>query len=70
MDAVATIAKGCVMKAKEVYDGYRQEYKETCPLCKREQLILTQRNNFPEYHTEIYLQCQCGEFIEFILPVN
>lgn len=48
----------------------RTEYIQVCSCCGLVQKILTQGNNFPEYETEIYLQCQCGEFIEFILPVN
>ena len=50
--------------------GYRNEYKKTCDCCEMDNTILTQDDIQPEYHTRIYLQCQCGNYIEFILPVN
>jgi hypothetical protein len=58
------------MKIDDITQAYRSEYHKTCECCGLDQLILTQKDNFPEYETEIYLQCQCGEFIEFTLPVN
>ncbi len=48
----------------------RAEYIKTCDLCGLNQMILAQRDNSPEYEYEIYLHCQCGNYIEFILPVN
>lgn len=48
----------------------RVEYTKKCDLCEMDNTILSQRHDFPEYETEIYLQCQCGNYIEFILPVN
>jgi len=58
------------MNKDEIPIHRRVEYVQTCVYCGLEQVILTQQNNFCEYETEIYLECQCGEFIEFILPVN
>jgi hypothetical protein len=58
------------MRIEEISEGYRNEYEMICDLCEMKQLILTQRNSFPEYETEIYLQCVCGNFVQFILPVN
>lgn len=58
------------MKLDEIPIYRRTEYKVICPVCNIAQMILSQRDNFAEYHTEIYLQCQCDEYIEFILPVN
>lgn len=58
------------MKLEEISETSRYSYKKKCSCCDLEQEILTQRDNYPEYETEIYLKCQCGEFIEFILPVN
>lgn len=58
------------MKKDEIPIYCQVEYIQQCDLCGMEQKILSQRHDFPEYETEIYLQCQCGEFIEFILPVN
>ncbi len=45
-------------------------YIKECSCCGIKQTILTQDSSSNEYYTEIYLQCQCGEFIEFKLPVN
>ena len=58
------------MKIDDIPEGLRFSYTCTCSFCGLIQEILTQRHNFPEYETEIYLSCQCGEYIEFILPVN
>ncbi len=58
------------MKLEEIVIYRRQKYKKKCSSCGINHLILTQRDDDPEYHTDIYLQCKCGEFIEFILPVN
>ena len=58
------------MKIEEIPEFRRYEYIQKCPCCDLEQEILTQNDNFTEYHTEIYLKCQCGEYIEFVLPVN
>lgn len=58
------------MKLEEILWHHRESYIQKCAFCDLEQEVLTQRDSFPEYHTEIYLKCQCGEFIEFVLPVN
>jgi len=57
------------MKYEEIPKGLRSEYKKECK-CGKTHLILTQKDDFPEYDTEAYVLCNCGEFIEFILPVN
>jgi len=58
------------MDIEEIRKSYRFEYEKECAVCGLKQKILTQANNFPEYDTEIYLECQCGKYIEFVLPVN
>jgi len=58
------------MKLEEIYKNHRNSFIQKCSYCGLDQEILTQDDDFAEYHTEIYLRCQCGEFIEFILPVN
>jgi hypothetical protein len=58
------------MELKNIPECARFAYIKKCPYCYIEQKILTQHDNFPEYHTEVFLKCQCGEYIEFILPVN
>lgn len=58
------------MRYEEIPEGQRTEYKQICPCCSWERKLLTQSSNFPEYEAEVYLQCECGEWLEFILPVN
>ncbi len=58
------------MKFEEPCELSRCEYIKTCDCCGMNQKVLSQRDSFPEYTTEVYVQCTCGEFIEFILPVN
>ncbi len=58
------------MKFEDIKEWRRNSYVKECSCCGLNQTILTQEDDFPEYHTEIYLQCQCGEYIEFDLPVN
>jgi len=57
------------MKYGEISTGNRCEYEKICT-CGNKHKILTQRDNFPEYETEIYLLCECKEYVEFVLPVN
>lgn len=58
------------MDIEEIWKFKRFEYVEECSVCGLKQEILTQANNLPEYETDIYLKCQCGNYIQFILPVN
>jgi hypothetical protein len=58
------------MDKEEIIECKRYEYEKTCEICGLIQTILTQEDSFPEYHTRIYLMCQCGNYIEFTLPVN
>ena len=58
------------MDFEDIEELDRYEYSQKCPCCGLDHKILTQGNNSPEYQTNIYLRCQCGEYIEFILPVN
>lgn len=58
------------MKIEEIREWRRHPYINKCSCCGLEQEILTQEDSFPEYNTKIYLKCQCGEFMEFVLPVN
>jgi len=45
-------------------------YKESCKYCGKEHIICTQRDDSPEYYTDVYIKCSCGKFVEFNLPVN
>ena len=48
---------------------FAQTFKEKCT-CGRLVKVSTQKDNHPEYRTEIYVQCLCGKSVEFSLPVN
>ena len=58
------------MQFDEIPESRRYEYKGVCECCEKEHTIWTLRDDFPEYVTEIYIQCECGEYIEFTLPVS
>lgn len=57
------------MKIDEIPPGLRYQYISSCS-CTKEYIVLTQKNDFPEYETEIFIKCDCGEFVFFKLPVN
>ena len=58
------------MKIQDIPHGLLYPYHAKCPCCGLTQTLLTQQDNKPEYYAEVYLQCQCGEYLEFDLPVN
>ncbi len=58
------------MKFDEILPYRTCSYTKTCSCCDLKHQILTQHDDCPEYYTDIYLQCQCGEYVEFELPVN
>jgi hypothetical protein len=57
------------MKLEEIPKSQRTEYAEDCD-CGKTIKVLTQRADGQEYDTKIHIQCDCGEYVEFILPVN
>lgn len=59
-----------MIKIDQIPKGLRTEYLFNCINCKKTYKFLAQANNFPEYETEIYFECDCGNFVELILPVN
>lgn len=60
----------CICISEEDIINSRQIYTQECPLCTLSINVITQRDDFPEYEAQVYVQCQCGNYIEFILPVN
>ena len=58
-----------IMDIADINEWLSTEYKETCN-CGNDIIVYTQRNSCPEYETEVYVKCQCGQVVEFILPVN
>jgi hypothetical protein len=57
---------------KGIYDfggECAQQYENTCK-CGKLIEVSTRKDNCPEYRTDVYVRCECGESVEFILPVN
>jgi hypothetical protein len=57
----------------DIYDfgsDYSQTYKETCENCGEGIQISAQRDKASEYSTVIYVKCECGTSVQFVLPVN
>lgn len=46
-----------------------QTYIEQCE-CGEKVQVSTQKDNGPECYTEVFVKCQCGKSVSFILPVN
>ncbi len=57
------------MDLEEIPEGLRYRYIKRC-ICERVHEIMTQDYNDPEYDTEVFLPCPCGQWIDFLLPVN
>lgn len=57
------------MKPEDIDEMWRYAYIEKCD-CGKDIVVFTQRCNYPEYDTIIYVKCDCEEYVEFILPVN
>jgi len=55
---------------REDLSKYDVDYEKECPTCTMTMNVVTQADNFPEYLTDIYIRCHCGEYIHFSLPVN
>ncbi len=60
----------CEMRLEDVCKLDRHEYTKNCELCGLKLEVFTQADNDPEYYTDIYVRCNCGEYIHFELPVN
>ena len=50
---------------------FQEEYIEKCDNCDKEYKVRTQKDVNPEYYTNVYVKCDCGDYwVEFELPVN
>lgn len=58
------------MQISNIQEHDRYKYSQTCLVCEMECVVLTQKDSFPEYYTNVYVQCSCGEYLHFELPVN
>jgi len=51
--------------------GFAETYEQRCPECGRINRLSTQRDNEPEYYTEVWIECGlCYTPLRFDLPVN
>ena len=48
---------------------YAQTYSKECS-CGKAVEVSTQKDNNPEYYTEIWVKCACGKEMKFDIPVN
>lgn len=44
-------------------------YTKKC-VCGKEHELITQEDDNPEYHTDVHVKCDCGQYVTFDLPVN
>jgi len=58
------------MKPKDIREFYRHRYEQTCAQCNKVNAVFTQEDDGSEYHTQVYVLCECGEVVQFDLPVN
>jgi hypothetical protein len=57
------------MDLYEFGSDYAKTYKKKCK-CGRTVEVSTQKDENPEYYTEIHVRCVCGRSVVFDLPVN
>lgn len=57
------------MKLYDFGSDVAQTYYENCE-CGRKIEVSTQKDDGPEYYTEIFIRCNCGRSVRFELPVN
>lgn len=58
----------CNGKVGDSNDSY--QYQETCKQCGKVHFVRTQRDDWPEYYTVVFIECDCGGLVRFYLPVN
>ncbi len=57
------------MNIEDIPKSKRHTYENTCE-CGKTYFILAQQDNDPEYYAEIYVECDCGQYVDFDIPVN
>lgn len=58
------------MNYDDIPECDRYQYLGHCEWCDASIEVLTQEDGKPEYYTQVYVRCVCGEYLEFRLPVN
>lgn len=60
----------CRMKLEEIPATFRECYVQTCD-CGKTVVVRTMARVSWEYDTALYVECcACGDYVEFILPVD
>lgn len=58
------------MTEDEIDRYSRYKFIEKCEICDLDITVFTQEDSFPEYYTNVYVKCTCGNCVLFELPVN
>lgn len=58
------------MKPENITRTNRYPYERVCDECNESVMIRTQKDEDPEYYTEVYVKCSCGDYVLFMVPVN
>lgn len=59
-----------ILRKDVTHEKFRVEYSKECDICTMKMIVLGQKDNSPEYYSEIAIQCHCGNWLEFEIPVN
>jgi hypothetical protein len=71
-DAYKQVLPKLMKESEKLYDfdgKWAQTYKKKC-VCGKTVEVSTQEDSYPEYHSDVFVRCACGESVGFNLPVN
>lgn len=58
------------MRHEEIKKYNQHVYQENCDVCSQIINISTKKNDDAEFYTNVYVQCDCGNWIEFEVSIN
>lgn len=58
------------MNLEDIPEGMRDEYHADCDVCGMKTTFLSSYNDTPEYEHDLWIQCSCGNYIHFVIPIN
>lgn len=58
------------MRHEDIHEWDQTIYQNKCDVCGHTLNVSTQQDKYPEYYTDVYVQCECGNWVKFNLPVN
>lgn len=56
------------MRFEETFPGRRHEYKKFCECCGQKHIIMSDDGDYADNEVIIYVECCCGNWIQFELP--